>query len=68
MKKWQKDRAAYGWASRLLPAHIENLKEELEKSDNEYDQTYLRLKISEAEEALQIVMEEYERITNGGKN
>ena len=65
MKKWQKDRAAYGWASRLLPAHIEELKEKLENSTDEYDQIHLRLKITQAEEALQIVNAEYERITNG---
>lgn len=65
MKKWQKDRAAYSWASRLLPAHIEDLKETLENSTDDYDQIHLSLKITQAEEALQIVKEEYERITNG---
>lgn len=27
MKKWHKDRIAYAWVTRLLPAHIEELKE-----------------------------------------
>lgn len=65
MKKWQKDRIAYSWASRLLPAHIEELKERLKNSDDGVDQIYLNIKIGEAEEELQIVKEEYERITNG---
>ena len=64
MKKWQKDRMAYSWASRLLPAHIEELKERLENSDG-VDQIYLNIQIREAEEELQIVKKEYERITNG---
>lgn len=65
MKKWQKDRAAYSWASRLLPAHIEELKERLNNSEDGYDQIHLNIQIREAEEELQIVNEEYERITNG---
>lgn len=59
MKKWQKDRIAYAWASRLLPAHIEELKEGLNNSDG-VDQIHLNIKIREAEEELQIVKEEYE--------
>lgn len=62
MKKWQKDRIAYAWASRLLPAHIEELKGKLEISDDEYDQIYLRIEIKTAEEELQMVAEEYEKI------
>lgn len=64
MKKWQKDRIAYAWAKTLLPAHIEELKERLKNSDG-VDQIHLNIKIREAEEELQIVKEEYERITNG---
>ena len=65
MKKWQKDRIAYSWASRLLPAHIEELKERLKDSVDGVDQIYLNIQIREAEEELQIVKEEYDRITNG---
>lgn len=64
MKKWQKDRIAYAWAKKLLPAHIEELNERLNNSD-EAEQISLSIKISQAEEELQIVEEEYERITNG---
>lgn len=62
MKKWQKDRIAYAWASRLLPAHIEELKGNLEISDDEYNQIYLRIEIKTAEEELQMIAEEYEKI------
>lgn len=65
MKKWQKDRIAYAWAKKLLPAHIEELKERLKNSDDEIDQIHLNIRIRQAEEELQIVKEEYERITNG---
>lgn len=64
MKKWEKDRIAYFWASRLLPYYIEELKEKLEISDDEYGQISLRLKIERAEKELQMIWEEYERITN----
>lgn len=64
MKKWQKDRIAYFWASRLLPAHIEELKGKLEISDDEYDQISLRIKIDSAIEDLQMISEDYERMTN----
>lgn len=67
MKKWQKDRNAYAWAIRLLPAHIEGLKEVLKNSNDDYDQLSLNIKIREAEEELLIIEEEYERITNGGR-
>lgn len=62
MKKWQKNRIAYGWASELLPAHIEELKKKLEVTEDEYDQISLRIKIESAEEELQIIEEECERI------
>ncbi len=62
MKKWQKNRIAYGWASELLPAHIEELKKKLEVTEDEYDQISLRIKIESAEEELQMVAEEYEKI------
>lgn len=65
MKKWQKDRIAYFWVTALLPAHIEELKEKLKNSDDGYDQIHLNIQIRRAEEELQIVNEEYERITNG---
>ena len=65
MKKWQKDRIAYGWAWLLLPAHIEELKEKLKNSDDGVDQISLNIKINQAEEELQIIEEEYKRITNG---
>lgn len=64
MKKWQKDRIAYAWAKKLLPEHIEELKEKLNNSEDGYDQIHLNIQIRQAEEALQIVKEEYERITN----
>ncbi|WP_276885651.1 hypothetical protein [Anaerococcus lactolyticus] len=62
LKKWQKNRIAYGWASELLPAHIEELKKKLEVTEDEYDQISLRIKIESAEEELQMVAEEYEKI------
>lgn len=62
MKKWQKNRIAYGWASELLPAHIEELKKKLEVTEDEYDQISLRIKIERAQEELQMVAEEYEKI------
>lgn len=62
LKKWQKNRIAYGWASQLLPAHIEELKKKLEVTEDEYDQISLRIKIESAEEELQMVAEEYEKI------
>lgn len=65
LKKWQKDRIAYDWASSLLPAHIEELKKKLEVTEDEYDQISLRIKIERAEEELEIITEEYERISNG---
>lgn len=65
MKKWQKDRIAYSWARELLPAHIEELKERLKNSDDEVDKIYLNTQIRNAEEELQIVNEEYERMTYG---
>lgn len=65
MKKWQKDRIAYFWVTALLPTHIEELKEKLKNSDDEVDQIHLNIRIRQAEEELQIVNEEYERITNG---
>lgn len=65
MKKWQKDRAAYGWAKILLPKHIEDLKEKLKNSDDEVEQFALSIEINRAEEDLLIIEEEYEKITNG---
>lgn len=65
MKKWQKDRIAYSWARLLLPAHIEELKEKLKNSDDEADQIFFNIEIRQAEEEIQIIKEEYERITNG---
>lgn len=62
LKKWQKNRIAYGWASELLPAHIEELKKKLEVTEDEYDQISLRIKIERAQEELQMVAEEYEKI------
>lgn len=62
LKKWQKNRVAYGWASKLLPAHIEELKKKLEVIEDEYDQISLKIKIETAEEELQIIAEEYEKI------
>lgn len=62
MKKWEKNRIAYGWASKLLPAHIEELKKKLEVTEDEYDQISLKIKIETAEEELQIIAEEYEKI------
>lgn len=62
LKKWQKNRIAYGWASKLLPAHIEELKKKLEVTEDEYDQISLRIKIERAQEELQMVAEEYEKI------
>lgn len=62
MKKWQKDRIAYGWASELLPAHIEELKKKLEVIEDEYDQISLRIKIERAQEELQMIAEECERL------
>lgn len=62
LKKWQKDRIAYDWASELLPAHILELKKKLEISNDEYDQISLRIKIESAEEELQIIEEECEKI------
>lgn len=62
MKKWEKNRIAYGWASKLLPGHIEELKKKLEISDDEYDQISLRIKIETAEKELHMIAEEYERI------
>lgn len=62
MRKWQKDRVAYGWASKLLPAHIEELKKKLEVTEDEYDQISLRIKIETAEEEIQMIAEEYEKI------
>ena len=65
MKKWQKDRIAYGWARLFLPAHIEELKEKMRISDDEVNQMYLNVEIRQAEEELQIIEEEYKGITNG---
>lgn len=65
MRKWQKDRIAYGWAWLLLPAHIEELKEKMRISDDPTDQMYFNIEIRQAEEELQIIEEEYKRITNG---
>ena len=65
MKKWQKDRIAYAWAKKLLQEHIEDLKVRLNNSEDGYDQIYLNIQIKNAEEELQIVNEEYKRITNG---
>lgn len=65
MKKWQKDRIAYGWAWLLLPAHIEELIDKMRISDDEVNQMYLNVEIRQAEEELQIIEEEYKRITNG---
>lgn len=48
-----------------MPAHIEELKERLKDSVDGVDQIYLNIQIREAEEELQIVKEEYDRITNG---
>lgn len=62
LKKWQKDRIAYDWASELLPAHILKLKKKLEVTEDEYDQISLRIKIESAEEELQIIEEECKRI------
>ena len=62
LKKWEKNRIAYNWASKLLPAHIEELKEKLKNSDDEYDQISLGIKIESAEEELQIIEEECEKI------
>lgn len=62
LKKWQKNRVAYGWASKLLPDHIEELKKKLEVTGDEYDQISLKIKIETAEEELQIIAEEYEKI------
>lgn len=62
LKKWQKDRIAYDWAKILLPAHIEELKEKLKNSDDEYDQISLKIKIESAEEELQMIAEECERL------
>lgn len=62
LKKWEKDRVAYNWASKLLPAHILELKKKLEVTDDEYDQISLKIKIESAEEELQIIEEECERI------
>lgn len=62
LRKWQKDRIAYDWASSLLPAHIEELKKKLEVTEDEYDQISLRIKIDSAIEELQIIEEECERI------
>lgn len=62
MKKWEKNRIAYGWASELLPAHIEELKKKLKNSADDGDQMSLKVKINQAEEELQIIEEEYERI------
>lgn len=65
MKKWQKDRIAYGWAWLLLPAHIEELIDKFKTSDDETDQMFFIIEIRQAEEELQIIEEEYKRITNG---
>ena len=61
LKKWQKDSKAYYWASLLLPAHIEELKGDLEITEDEYDQISLRVKIENAIEDLKIIEEEYEK-------
>lgn len=65
MKKWQKDRIAYAWARKLLPAHIEELIDKFKISNDEVNQMYLNVEIRQAEEELQIIEEEYKRITNG---
>lgn len=64
MKKWQKDRVAYAWARTLLPGHIRDLKHRYKKSDNEYVQITLDIEISQAEKDLDIIAEEYKKITN----
>lgn len=65
MKKWQKDRIAYGWARLFLPAHIEELIDKFKISDDPIEQMYFNIEIRQAEEELQIIEEEYKRITNG---
>lgn len=62
LRKWQKDRIAYDWASSLLPAHIEELKKKLEVTEDEYDQISLKIKIESPEEELQIIKAECEKI------
>ena len=64
MKKWQKYMRAYAWSSRLLPDYIKGLKEKLKNSDDD-DQMSLNVKINQAEEELEIIEEEYKRLTNG---
>lgn len=65
MKKTQIDRCAYFWSCKLLPDHIEKLKEEA-KNAEEYEAIYINNEIEMAAEELEEIQKIYDELRNRG--
>lgn len=65
MKKTQIDRYAYYWSCKLLPDHIEKLKEEA-KNAEEYEAIYINNEIEMAAEELEEIQKIYDELRNRG--
>lgn len=65
MKKTQIDRCAYFWSCKLLPDHIDKLKEEA-KNAGEYEAIYINNEIGMAAEELEEIQKKYDELRNRG--
>lgn len=65
MKKTQIDKCAYYWACKLLPDHIEKLKEQLKDAD-EYESICMNDSVSRAEDELEEITKRYENLKSRG--
>ena len=65
MKKFEIDRCAYYWSCKLLPDHIEKLKEEA-KNAEEYEAIYINNEIERAAEELEEIQKKYDELRNRG--